>query len=266
MRRSLPIALAALCSCVILLPKVLSGEASPLTVFLFFATLVVGLLLLFLPKRDTTIPMEQVTGEILDDFCKGAFSDNPERHGEFVSALTEISRGNCKTAIQKLEQLSEKCSQNPEKYAVAKASALAYRKLHDEKSMIREYNKALVLNPTDALAYEIGYCHQRQGDLEKARDAYEFAAELAPTNPQYPSSLGTVCVGEHDFETAMDFAADALELNPVFPQALATMAICHGMKEDSDMYEYYLKLAMNHGYRRDKIENTLKKLRQQKKS
>lgn len=248
----------------LVVPRMLASGMSPITLILLSAAML-AVVFLFRPKAAAPKSMEQITGEIVDDFCKDAFADNEELNRKFSAALGDIGRNMPKAAITKLQKLSEECTQAPEKYAVALATALAYRQIKDFKGMIREYNKAIVLNPTDTLAYRVGDCHQRLGNLDKARDSYEFAAELNPTNPQYPSSLGTVYVGEGDYETAMDYATDALELDSAFPQALATMAICYGMKNDSVMHKHYLKLAMENGYSQEKIESTIQTLKKREK-
>lgn len=248
----------------LVVPRMLASGMSPITLILLSAAML-AVVFLFRPKAAAPKSMEQITGEIVDDFCKDAFADNEELNKKFSAALGDIGRNLPKAAITKLQKLSEECTQDTEKYAVALATALAYRQTKDFKGMIREYNKAIVLNPTDTLAYRVGDCHQRLGNLDKARDSYEFAAELNPNNPQYPSSLGTVCVGEGDYDTAMDYAADALALDAAFPQALATMAICYGMKDDTILHKHYLKLAMDNGYSQEKIENTIQTLKKREK-
>lgn len=248
----------------LVVPKLLSSGVSPISMTLLSAGLL-AVVFLFRPKNSSSKPMEEITGEILDDFSRNAFAENEILNRKFIAALTDISKNMPKAAIAKLQKLAEECTEDSEKYAVARAAAMAYGQVQDYKGVIRECNKAIVLNPTAPLAYRIGDCHQRLGDLEKARDSYEFAMELDDANPQYPSSLGTVCVGDGDYDTAMDYAQDALDLDPDFPQALATLAICYGVKDDSFMQNHYLQLAVNNGYRREKIETTISTLKKREK-
>lgn len=249
---------------ILVVPKLLSSGANPMTL-IFLSMGMLAVLLLFRPKAVAPKSMTEITDAIADDFCKGAFADKPELNKKFVSALTDISKNMPKAAVQKLQKLAAECTTDAEKYAVALATALAYRQFKDFRGMIREYNKAVVLNPKADIAYQIGDCHQHLGNLDKARDSYEFAMELDAANPQYPSSLGTVYVGEGDYDTAMDYARDALELDAAFPQALATMAICYGMQDDALMHNHYLELAMNNGYSREKIESTIATLKKREK-
>lgn len=243
-----------------LVPKLLaSGFNSSLLVMISVA--LIAVMFLSRPKKGPSKSLQQISDEVLDGFCKDAFVGSDDLGKKFMGALNDISRNLPKTAVNKLKKLEPECTTDAQKYAVALASALCYRLSQDYKNVIREYNKAIVLNPTPTLAYNIGECNQRLGNLDKARDSYEFAQELDPTNPQYPSSLGTVCVGDGDYDSAMDYAQDALAMDETFPQALATMAICYGMKNDALMHKHYLNLAMDNGYSQQKIEDTIKALK-----
>lgn len=247
-----------------LVPRLLASGVNSTTLVLLSLGLI-AVLFLFRPKKAATKSAMQVADEILDDFCRDAFADNEALGRKFLSALNDIGSNLPKTASNKLSKMAPECTSDPQKYAVAMASAFSYRLSQDYKNVIREYNKAIVLNPTPYLAYSIGECNQRLGYLDKARDSYEFAQELDPKNPQYPSSLGTVCVGEGDYDAAMDYALDALELDEAFPQALATMAICYGMKNDALMHKHYLNKATENGYSQEKIESTIKALKKREK-
>lgn len=243
-----------------LVPKLLASGINS-SVLVMVSVALIAVTFLFRPKKAATKSGQQVAQEILDDFCADAFAHNEVLDKKFQSALNDLGNNLPKTAGNKLKKLADECSTNPQKYAVALASAKACLLSQDYRNAVREYNKAIVLNPTPTLAYSIGDCNQRLGYLDKARDSYEFAQELDPTNPQYPSSLGTVCVGEGDYDSAIDYAQDALALDENFPQALATMAICYGMKNDSLMHRHYLDKAFDSGYSQKKIEETIQALK-----
>lgn len=241
-------------------PRILASNGNPI-MLIFVGIGMILLVTLIRPKKQATKTTMQVAEEVLDDFCKDAFAENDAVGTQFLAALNEIGKNMPKSAVVKLQKLEPQCTTDQQKYAVAMASAQAYLNSRDWKNLIREYNKAIVLNPTDTLAYKIGDCYQRLGRLDKARDSYEFAIELNPQNPQYVSSLGTLCVGEGDYDSAIDYALDALDLDPKFPQALATLAICYGVKRDSIMHKRYLELAVENGYSQEKIESTIKALK-----
>lgn len=247
-----------------LVPRVVAGGASPFSLVLVAAVLM-GVTYLLRPKKAATKSTQQVIEEILDDYCKDAFADNEVLGKKYLSALSDIGNNMPKSALSKLEKLESQCSSDRQIYAVALASSRCHMAARDFKKMIRHLNKAIVLNPTDKLAYQIGDCHQRLGDLDKARDSYEFAMELNPSEPQYPSSLGTVCVGNGQYSLALEYAQDALDLDENFSQALATSAICYGLKNDSVMYSFYLDKAVANGYSQEKIESTVKALKKRDK-
>lgn len=244
----------------IVAPRLLAGGASPKSL-IFIGLGMILLVMTVRPKKAATKTVMQLEHEILDDFSKDAFEGNNVLGEKFQNALHDAGKNMPKAAASKLQKLASECTTDPQKYAVAMASAHIYRMSQDWKNVIREYNKAIVLHPTGDTAYKLGDCYQRLGRLDKARDSYEFAMELDPENPQYPSSLGTVCVGEGNYTSAIDYAMDALDLDENFSQALATLAICYGVQRNSELYDKYARLAAENGYSTEKIETTVKTLK-----
>lgn len=241
-------------------PRVLASGISPAALIAISAVFFI-LLMVTRPKKSANKSTQAITEEILDDFCADAFAGNAALEEKFNAALSDISKNMPKAAVSKLTKLAEQCSDPKDKYAVAMAAAMAYKNQNDLRGAVREYNKAVVLHPTPKLAYAIGESNQRLGYLDKARDSYEFAQELDPKNPQYPSSIATTYVGDGMYDDALDYAADALAIDENFPQALATMAICYGVKDNAHMHKHYLDLAMTNGYSESKITETIKTLK-----
>lgn len=241
-------------------PRLFSGAISP-RVMLLISGALIAVLLLSRPKKAATKSAKAIEEEALDAYCSDVFTGEDELSRKFHGALHDIGANMPKAAVAKLEKLAAQCPGKKEQYAIAMATAYAWKKQNNYKNASREYNKAVVIYPNAPLAYSIGDCQQRLGYLDKARDSYEFAIELDSTNPQYPSSIATTYVGDGDYDTAMDYAADALALQDTFPQALATMAICYGMREDNLMHKHYLNLAMENGYKEEKILDTIKALK-----
>lgn len=244
----------------ILLPKMLSGGVSMSTLIPVYIG-VICFLFLLRPKKGQGKSVQQIKSEVFDDYCQDVFAEHPELEKKFDAALGDAGKNLPKSALNKLQALESQCVTDQQKYAVAMASAQVSRSAQDWKQAIRAYNKAIILNPTDTLAYNIGECHQRMGNLDKAKDSYEFAMELNPESARYPSSLATACVADGDYNTAMDYARDALSIDENYAQALATMAICYGLKDDAPMYRHYTVKAAEAGYKQEKIEATVKALR-----
>ena len=245
-------------------PRLLAGGMNPARLIIL-GGLMILIVVMIRPMKAATKSLQQIQEEVLDDFCENAFADNEALEKRFLSALSDAGRNMPKSAASKLRKLTDECTTDRQRYAVALASAYTARRNQDWKTVIREYNKAIVLNPSADMAYKIGDAHQRLGNLDKARDSYEFAMELDPANPQYPSSLATACVGDGYYTMAQEYAQDALDLDPNFPQALATMAICYGLQEEPAMYKFYLDKAFDNGYSMDKIESTVKALKKRNK-
>jgi len=241
-------------------PRVLSGAMSPMSMVFLGGGLIL-LTMLVRPKKAATRSAQAVAEEILDDYCADAFPPDQELGKKFYAALNDIGSNMPKSAVGKLQKLEPLCQTNQQRYALAVAAAHAWKAQQKFKDALREYNKAIVLNPTGKLAAAIGDCNQRLGNLAKARDSYEFACELEPENAKYVSSLATVHVAEGNYDTALDTALDALELEETLSQALATCAICYGLQNNSAMRNHYTRLAVNNGYKEEKINETIKALK-----
>lgn len=241
-------------------PKILSSGMNTSTVILI-AIMALILMTVFRPKKAATKTAEAVAEEFLDDYCANAFADDDALKAKFYAALDDYGKNMPKAAIAKLEKLAPLCTGSKEKYAVAIASAKTYFLLEKYKDSLREYNKALVLHPSSELSAQIGMAYQRQGNNQKAIEAYEFATELDSRNVDAWSRLAAVHVAEWHWETALDYAQEALELEQTNASALATSAICYGMLDDALMHNHYTRLAVQNGYSEDKIKETVKTLK-----
>jgi len=68
-------------------------------------------------------------------------------------------------------------------------------------------------------------------------------------------------VAEGNRDSDLATALDALELEETLSQALATCAICYGLQNNSAMRNHYTRLAVNNGYKEEKINETIKALK-----
>lgn len=238
----------------------LSGNVSP-TTLIIAAVVIFALLMLVRPKKPTAKPMDDVFEQVMGDYAADAFADDTQLSGKFQSALNDYSSNCPKAAISKLTKLAPQCRNDQETYAVAMATALCHISLQNYEEAIREYNRAIVLHPSSSLAVTIGSCNQRLGELKKAKDSYEFALELDPTNVEARSNLATAYVASRNYDAALKHAQLALELDEKHASSLATSAICYGLKDDALMYKHYTDLAVENGYSKEKIEKTVSALK-----
>lgn len=238
----------------------LSGAMNP-AMFIVIGVVLVLLLTLVKPKTAAPKPASDVEQAVMGDFAREAFADDPQLRNKLLSAMKDYGSNMPKAALGKLTKLEPQCRTSEEKYAVAMASALCLSAEQNYEEAIRQYDKALVLHPTSQLAATIGSCHQRLGQLNKAKDSYEFALELDPGNVEARSSLATAYVASRDYQTALDHAMLALEQDEKLSSALATAAICYGVLDDALMYKQYTGLAVENGYSQEKIKKTVSALK-----
>ena len=237
-----------------------SGSVNPLLLIGISAVFMV-LLLATRPKNKGPKPASDLEKKVRGDFAKDAFSDDPKLGAMFQAAIKDYSSNMPKAAISKLTKLADKCTGDKEIYAVAMATAQCHLIVGKPLPAIREYTKALNIHPTAAVALDLGSCHQRLGNLEKARDSYEFALDLEEGNLEALSRIATTYVADHDFDTALDYANRIIDLDETHASALATAAICHGVLRDPVMCRHYTNLAVENGYSKNKIESTIDTLK-----
>lgn len=237
-----------------------SGSFNPIFLVIVIAIFLV-ISLLVRPKKKTPKPASEVEEKVMGDYAKNAFADDPQRNAQFRTALKNYAGNMPKAALSKLEKLAPLCKTDEEVYAVAMATAMTLCSLNKYKEAIRQYNKAIVLNPTSELAMTLGSCHQRLGELTKARDSYEFALDLDAGNLEARSILATTYVADGDYETALEQAMLVLEKDEKHASSLATAAISYGLLNDTVLSKQYTKLAAENGYSEKKINNTISALK-----
>lgn len=237
-----------------------SGNFNPL-MLIGISALFMVLLLATRPKNKGSKPASDLEKKVRGDFAKDAFTDDPKMGAMFQAAIKDYSGNMPKAAISKLTKLADKCTGEKEIYAVAMATAQCHLIVGKPLPAIREYTKALTIHPTAEVAMELGSCHQRLGNLDKARDSYEYALDLEEGNLEALSRIATTYVADHDFETALEYANRVIDQDENHASALATAAICHGVLKNSVMCNYYTKQAVENGYSQKKIEETIDTLK-----
>ncbi len=237
-----------------------SGTVSPSTIAIIVAVGMV-LILSMKPKTKGAKPASNLEQKARGEFAKDAFANDPKLEALFLSAIKDFNGNMPKAALSKLTKLAPLCTDDKEIYAVALATAQCHLIIGKPLPAIREYTKALNIHPTAEVAMELGSCHQRLGNLDKARDSYEFALDLDADNLEALSRIATTYVADHEWETALEYADQVIDKNENHASALATAAICHGLLDNSVMTKYYTDQAVENGYNRKKIEETIATLK-----
>ena len=240
-----------------------SGKINPLAMIAIGAALFVGMYLLR-PKGSGPKPMTEIEQKIRGEFAKDAFADDPALGEKYQAALKDYCNNMPKAALNKLQKLSNKVTGPKEIYAVAMATAMIHTTLNKHKDAIREYIVALNQHQDADLVLSLGSCYQRVGELEKALDSYDFALELDPNLTEARTKLATALVADGRYRMGLNQAEIVLEKEKNNASALATAAICSAMLGDPLMYQRYMELAVENGYSKDKITQTVDALKKRK--
>jgi tetratricopeptide (TPR) repeat protein len=213
------------------------------------------------PKKSAVKADPTAAMGILGDVAKEAFAHDEQLAAKFRSAVKDYSSNMPKSAINKLEKLQSQCKTDADTYAVSVALGVAKASIGNFEAAIKLYNKAVVIYPTTELAAAIGAAQQRMGELDQARDSYEFALELDPANIDARSALATAYVADGMFEQAIEEARLALEQNENHASSLATCAICYGILNETLLSKNYTDKAVSSGYKAEKITSTITALK-----
>ena len=237
-----------------------TGSVNPLVLAVITLAAMV-LLVLTKPKAKTSRSASEFEQKSRGEFAKDAFANDPKLGNLFRAAVKDYCGNMPKAALAKLTKLAAQCTADEDIYAVSMATAQCHMILGKPLPAIREYTRALTLHPSVEVALELGSCHQRLGNLEKARDSYEFALDLDENNLDALSRIATTYVADHDFSLALEYANRVIDKDEDNSSALATAAICHGLLGDSVMCSYYTNQAVDNGYSKQKIESTVATLK-----
>ena len=237
-----------------------SGSVNPLMLIGITSVFMV-VLIAMRPKNKGPRPASDLEKKVRGEFAKDAFANDPKLGAMFQSAIKDYSSNMPKAAISKLTKLAPQCTDDPEIYAVAMATAQCHLTVGKPLLAVPEYTKALTIHPSPEVAMELGSCHRRLGNLDKARDSYEYALDLEEGNLEALSRIATTYVADHDFETALEYANRIIDADETHASALATAAICHGVLKNSVMCNFYTRQAVENGYSQRKIEETIDTLK-----
>lgn len=233
-----------------------SGSVNPL-LLIGISTVTMFVLVALRPKNKGGRTVSDLEKKARGEFAMDAFANDPQLEAKFLAAIKDYNGNMPKAALNKLTKLAPLCTGDKEIYAVAMATAQCHLIVGKPLPAIREYTKALTIHPTAEVAMDLGSCHQRLGNLDKARDSYEFALDLDEENLEARSRIATTYVADHEFRTALDHANMVLDKDETHASALATAAICHSLLNDPILSKYYTDQAVEHGYNRKKIEETI---------
>ncbi len=236
-----------------------TGTVNPSTLVVI-AAVAVGILVFLRPKAKSKV-VSDLEQKARGEFAKDAFADKPQLEAKFLAAIKDYNSNMPKAALAKLTKLAPLCTDEKEIYAVSMATGQVQMLLGKPILAVREYTRALGLHPTAEGAMELGSCHQRLGNLDKARDSYEFAIDLDPDNLEARARIATTYVADGSYYEALDQAQMVLAKDENYASALATAAICCGLTGDPIMCQHYTNLAVENGYSKKKIEETISALK-----
>lgn len=212
------------------------------------------------PQRRRVSNKKAVYQKAYGEFIQNAFCDDQKLEKQFYNAVDDYNRNKPAAAIAKLEKLRKECHKSADIYAVTVFTALCCDDMGACAEAIGHYSAAMQLRPHTTLASNMGLCHQRTGEADKAMEAYENAIRIDPSNAYAHNNISALYFRDGDYESALDYAQAALDIDDRLPQALSTAAICCALLGSKEDYESYYRKAVSAGYDGKKIKNAIRAL------
>ena len=212
------------------------------------------------PRKASPANKKTAYQKAYPEFIRTPFSDDPRLEKKFYSAVEDYNRDKPDTGLKKLTQLRGECKNSDERFSVTVFTALCLDDMGLYREAAKAYENALLIRPNSSLASNSGLCFQRMGDFEQAEAAYDRAIEIDPYNAYAYNNASAMYFREGDYETALDYAEQAIDCNPNLKEALATAAVCHGLWNDTELFESYYRRAVTAGYDGKKIKQRIREL------
>lgn len=221
--------------------------------------IIVGALIGMLkPRKNRTVSNKKAAYQnVYSEHIQNAFFDEPKLEKQFYNAVHDYNCSRPAAAISRLEKLRKQCQRSADLRAVTVFTALCYDDMGLYSKAIEQYTAALHIRQNSSLYSNMGLCHHRMGQPEKAEACYRNAITLDPNNTFAHNNLATHYFRQGDYETALKCAEDAIAVNKQMPQALSCAAICCALLGDQDSYETYYRQAVANGYDGRKIKNAI---------
>jgi Flp pilus assembly protein TadD len=113
--------------------------------------------------------------------------------------------------------------------------ALFYQQRGRHREAIDELNKTVLIDPEYFKAYNaMGVSYDNLREMDRARQAYQKAINLAPKEDFIYNNLGYSYILSADFETAKEVLIKGLELDPHNDQLHNNLAMAHAGMENYD--------------------------------
>lgn len=143
----------------------------------------------------------------------------------------------CSTkAIELLSKLVKRDPDYVENYASTYYNrGTAYSNKGEYDKAIKDYNKAIELNPDFAGAYNNrGFAYYHQSDYDKAIENYNTAIELNPDDVGAYNNRGAAYANVGNYKKTIEDFTKAIELNPDSHEAYYNRGLAYTEKGDSD--------------------------------
>ncbi len=146
------------------------------------------------------------------------------------AAHAAVIENDLKKGLRLLQELADKYPQEKESHSDL---GMLYYSLDQIADSIREFEKALVLDPNYGFALnQAGYAYARIGGLDKALDYFQRYAAINPGQANPLDSMAELYFHMGRFDEAKAKYREALEVRPDFSQSCGSLAYIFALEEN----------------------------------
>lgn len=195
------------------------------------------------PSRGLSFYEEQYKDKILD-----AFAEDPKNKKRLLEVLKLYNEDRMKQAANQLISLKESCQTPADYRAVGLFLALVLTDMELVNEAVNEYELLLAKNlGTTTIYSNLGSIYSRGGQVQKAKECFEKALFLDPSNPYAYNNLAKLHFDLTEMKEAEKYALKALDMNSKVYQASSLLAIIYAMEDEFEKSEKYFHMAVAAG-------------------
>ncbi len=165
----------------------------------------------------------------------------------FLKGLAYLRDNTLNEALRSFDKAVKKAIDNDECIAFLMSAGSALLEVHEYKFALPYIQKALTLAPGDLeIVNEIAFCHERLGNLEESRAYHEQYIKDEPYNANVWYNLGTIYGRQGNFDKAAQAFQFTITLNEQFASAYYNLAATYQhlerYTEAIDMFNMFLQM------------------------
>ncbi len=195
------------------------------------------------------------------DIIRGGFADNSRKSRDFYNAVLQYNKDNFTASIAILERIDRaECLQN-ERFAVDFFIALNYDDMGAGNKAIEAYEGLLLYEEHYSALTNLGVLYRKTGRSKRAIDYFKRAIIVNPSDATAYNNLANCYLEMAEYDKVIEPATKAAGLNSHMASSYSALAIAFAMLGNDEEMERALERAVALGKNRATILNQIEERR-----